>query len=251
MWGIDLLYVQKWSSILFFLKVCSILHNKNCIYLCIYCCSTSYFLCDKQRIHGMYVCMYSTVQAIAYWYLRIMGNSWLYKYSVCLQVLLTSRKSDVKYEQKAPPNLKFPQHWNTSLWPTVQAQSRSRIVGLFIFDLGFRLGWVINSILEAINPGKVVCCQLHGELHEPQSQSGGMWRRGNLLPSHSGTEEYSTLLKLDVVLIGTQVLPLRKVLLLLSSCRFSWNMLKIEAARSFEIMAAAYQFAKGLYGPEY
>jgi len=133
----------------------------------------------------------------------------------------------------------------------VQAHSRSRVVALLILDLGARLGWVINSILEAINPGKQACCQLYRELDEPQSQSGGVWRRGNILPSHSGIEEYSTLLKHDVVLIGTQVLPFRKGLLLLSSCRFSWSTLKIEAARSVEIMAAAYQFAKGLYGPEY
>jgi len=133
----------------------------------------------------------------------------------------------------------------------VQAHSRSRVVGLLILDLGARLGWVINSIPEAINPGKEVCFQLHRELDGAQSQSGGVWRRGNLLPSLSGTEEYSTLLKHDVVLIGTQVLPFRKGLLPLSSCRFSWSTLKTEAARSFESMVAAYQFARGLFGSEY
>jgi len=133
----------------------------------------------------------------------------------------------------------------------VQAHSRSRVVGLLILDLGARLGWVINSIPEAINPGKEACFQLYRELDGPQSQSGGVWRRGYLLPSHSGTEEYSTLLKHDVVLIGTQVSQFRKDLLPLSSCRFSCNTLKTEAARSFEIMVAAYKFARGLYRPEY
>jgi hypothetical protein len=40
-------------------------------------------------------------------------------------------------------------------------------------------------------------------------------------------------------------------LLPLSSCRFPWNTLKAEAARSFEIMVASYQFVRGLYRPEY
>jgi hypothetical protein len=40
-------------------------------------------------------------------------------------------------------------------------------------------------------------------------------------------------------------------LLPLSSCRFSWSTLKTEAARSFEIMVAAYQVARGLYRPGY
>ena len=71
------------------------------------------------------------------------------------------------------------------------------------------------------------------------------------MPSHSGIEEYKTLLKHDVVLIGTQVSLFRKGLLPLSSCRFSWSTLKIEAARSLEITVAAYQFARGLYRPEY
>ena len=127
----------------------------------------------------------------------------------------------------------------------MQAHSRSRVVGLLIFDLGTRLGGgVVNSIPEAINPGKEACLQLHRELDEPQSHSGGVWSRGNLLPSHSGTEEYYTLLKHDVVLFGTQVSTFRKGLLP-SSCRLSWSKVKTEAARSFEIMVNCLSACKG------
>ena len=59
-----------------------------------------------------------------------------------------------------------------------------------------------------------------------------------LSPSHSGADGYSSLLRHNAVLTGTKVSPFRKGLLSLTSCQLSGTTLRMEAARSFDMMVS-------------